>query len=253
VLALGNNRARTISEPAARCAQLVAHGAAMACLLEVPDGAADDDARAVVERIAELAPARVFLACAPDRSPRYPALRPALGELAVPIFEVPRVILRGDPITTASIRHALALGDVALCRELLGRPFRYRNTVTLGDQRGRLLGFPTANLAVDDTIIVPGDGVYAAWATVESGDVVPAAVNIGRRPTFYAQDGAHLVEAHLIGFEGDLYGTQLAVAFAARLRAEHKFQSIDARRTQLHLDIAATRTTLEQLPPVTPN
>ena len=98
----------------------------------------------------------------------------------------------------------------------------------MGDQRGRLLGFPTANLAVDDNIVVPCDGVYAAWATLESGDRVPAAVNIGRRPTFYAHGGVHLVEAHLMGFEGDLYGTRLAIAFTARLRAEHKFESIDS-------------------------
>ena len=243
VLAFGNSKS-VLSDAADRCWQVVAAGADTACLLEVGDGIADDDARAVAGRMAELSPVVVFLACSPDRSPRYPALRPALGELAVPIVEVPRVVVGGDVITAASVRGALEVGDVALCRELLGRPFSYRGTVTLGDQRGQLLGFPTANLAVGDNVVVPCDGVYAAWATLESGDVVAAAVNIGRRPTFYAHGGVRLVEAYLIGVEGDLYGTRLSIAFAARVRAERMFGSIESLRAQLDLDVAAVRAAL---------
>lgn len=107
----------------------------------------------------------------------------------------------------------------------------------MGDQRGRLLGFPTANLYPDDRAERPR-GVYSALARTSDGPWWPAAVNVGTRPTFTNGDTKVSIEVHLIGFEGDLYGRMLTVHFVDHLREEVKFDSIDALIAQLHRDIA---------------
>ena len=103
-------------------------------------------------------------------------------------------------------------------REFLGGPFLFEGEVVQGDQRGRELGFPTANIVPDDGLVVPGHGVYAAWAHGH-----PAAVNVGVRPTFETGRGL-LIEAYLIDFEGDLYGETLRIAFVERMRGERRFE-----------------------------
>ncbi len=123
--------------------------------------------------------------------------------------------------------------------ELLGRPYRLRGAVGGGAKRGQSLGFPTANL-IDPQSLVPGDGVYAAHALLADGSVQPAAVNVGPNPTF--GDQARKVEAHLIGFQGDLYGQDLAIDFVKRLRDTRRFASADELAEQLRADcLAATR------------
>lgn len=149
-----------------------------------------------------------------------------------------------EPVSSTAIRRALAGGQVELAATLLGRPFEARGVVVTGDQRGRLLGFPTANVEVSGRMALPSDGVYAGWYRRPNGDLHACAVNIGRRPTFYEHADHSLVEAHLLDFAGDLYGERACVQFVSFLRSERKFDGLDALKSQLALDIASTRKVL---------
>ena len=144
----------------------------------------------------------------------------------------------GEVISSTSIRAALSEGDVEKAHRLLGRPFEVRGVVTPGDRRGRTIGFPTANIPTTPDLQVPSDGVYAAWYVRDDGAQYPAAVNIGKRPTFYDDAERSLIEAHLIGFRGDLYGESAKVRFVRRLRGEKKFDGIDSLKQQLVKDVA---------------
>lgn len=146
-----------------------------------------------------------------------------------------------EPVSSTAIRRALAGGDVEEAAAMLGRPFEARGPVTQGDQRGRLLGFPTANVAVPAQISLPADGVYAGWYERPDGTRYPCAINLGRRPTFYDHATTSLLEAHLLDFEGDLYGEAARVQFVAFLRSERKFDGIDALVAQLKLDCEHAR------------
>lgn len=149
-----------------------------------------------------------------------------------------------EPVSSTKIRRALAGGDVARAAEMLGRPYEVRGTVQGGDRRGTEIGFPTANVPVPKVMAWPADAVYAGWCRRANGDVHPCAVNIGRRPTFYDHAEQSLLEAHLIDFEGDLYGEQVAVSFAEFLRSERKFSGIDQLIEQLKADVDDARTVL---------
>lgn len=142
-----------------------------------------------------------------------------------------------ESVSSTSIRRALAGGEVRTAAALLGRYHEVRGVVVQGDQRGRTIGFPTANIAVPRQMALPADAVYAAYYRLPDGTCHPAAVNIGKRPTFY-QDAEHsLVEAHLIGFEGDLYGQNAQVCLVELLRSERRFDGLEALSRQLKLDI----------------
>ena len=150
---------------------------------------------------------------------------------------VPLVEAEGETISSSHIRGLVAAGEVKEAAEFLGDPFLFEGEIVEGDKRGRTLGMPTANLVPDDRYVCPGHGVYAAWARVlPSASVLPAAVNVGVRPTFETGRGL-LVEAHLIGFDGDIYGETLRIAFLERLRGEKRFDSVDELVTQMHLDV----------------
>ncbi len=144
----------------------------------------------------------------------------------------------GEVVSATRIREAVALGNVDEAATLLGRPFILDGVVVRGDQLGRELGFPTANLRPDPRLVLPRPGIYATWAHV--GDQrIPAATSIGWRPTF---DGKDLrIEAHLLDFDGDLYGTELALAFTHRLRDEEKYDDVEALVAQIHQDCRDTR------------
>jgi len=144
-----------------------------------------------------------------------------------------------EPVSSTAIRRALAGGNVEQAANMLGRPFELRGPVVKGDQRGRLLGFPTANVEIPTKMCMPADGVYAGWYERPKGEVHMCAINIGRRPTFYEHAETSLLEAHLIGFEGDLYGEQAKIRFAKFLRSERKFDGIEALIAQLQTDIAS--------------
>jgi riboflavin kinase / FMN adenylyltransferase len=153
---------------------------------------------------------------------------------ARPEFEtrvVPLVEVDGETVSSTRIRALVAAGDMEGARHCLGAPFMVEGEVVKGDQRGRELGFPTANFVPDDRLAIPGHGVYAAFA-----DGVPAAVNVGVRPTFETGRGV-LIETYLIDRDEDLYGRTLRVAFVERLRGEKRFSSADDLVAQMRRDV----------------
>ncbi len=158
-----------------------------------------------------------------------------------PLVLTPRADGIDEPVSSTAIRRALAGGNVELAAAMLGRRFEARGKVVQGDQRGRLLGFPTANVEVPNRVCLPADGVYAGWYERPNGDVHPCALNLGRRPTFYEHADHSLLEAHLLDFDGDLYGEPARVRFANFLRSERKFDGIDALVAQLKDDVEHTR------------
>jgi riboflavin kinase / FMN adenylyltransferase len=150
----------------------------------------------------------------------------------------------GEIVSSTHIRGLIVAGAVAKAARFLGLPYHLRGIVQHGDKRGRTLGYPTANLVPDNALVYPGNGVYACRAAVQGADGewswYPAAVSIGVRPTFVTGRGV-LIEAYLAGFEGDLYGAELRLAFLARLRGEKRFDSVDALVEQMHHDVERTR------------
>jgi riboflavin kinase/FMN adenylyltransferase len=203
------------------------------------------------------------------------ALAPRLG-FAVDV--VPPVTDGGEPVSSSRIRRALQAGNVQTAARLLGQPFALRGTVVRGHRRGgAALGFPTANLAPESAVL-PATGVYAGWVRVvgaageaeragepgsppaergasslsakggEGGESdvrraarpFPAAINVGTAPTFGPGE-PRTVEAHLLDFDGDLYGRRVDVAFADRIRDERRFEGIEPLKAQIAADVAAVR------------
>jgi riboflavin kinase / FMN adenylyltransferase len=147
----------------------------------------------------------------------------------------PLLEVEGEIVSSSHIRGLVLAGEVSQATRFLGAPFQMRGEVVHGDERGRELGFPTANLIPDDALVCPGHGVYACLA-----DGRPAAVNIGVRPTFVTGRG-ELVEAYILDFDGDLYGKQLRLDFLARLRGERRFSSAEELVEQMRRDVERTR------------
>jgi riboflavin kinase / FMN adenylyltransferase len=144
----------------------------------------------------------------------------------------------GAPVSSSRVRRALQAGNIAEATGCLGRRYRITGQVIQGDGRGKKLGTPTANMAVWDELVLPANGVYAAYAWLGDERYL-AATNIGYRPTF---DGHLLnVEAHLLDFDGDLYGQTLSLDLVERVRDEQKFTSLEALVAQVSQDIAHVR------------
>lgn len=148
---------------------------------------------------------------------------------------VPLVEVDGETVSSTRVRALIAAGEVDAAMRCLGAPFMVEGKVIEGDRRGRELGFPTANLVPDDRLVVPGHGVYAAFANGH-----PAAVNVGVRPTFETGRGL-LIESFLVDYDGDLYGQNLRVAFVSRLRGERRFPNVEDLIAQMHRDVAEAR------------
>jgi riboflavin kinase / FMN adenylyltransferase len=153
---------------------------------------------------------------------------------------VPLLEVDGEVVSSSHIRGLVLGGAVEYADKLLGAPFTFSGEVTEGDRRGRTLGFPTANLLPRDGFVVPGHGVYACRAQTADGLVHVAATNVGVRPMFVTGRG-ELIEAFLVDFDGDLYGTELRVEFLKRLRGEKRFESVDALIEQMHRDVEEAR------------
>jgi len=147
----------------------------------------------------------------------------------------PLLEVDGEIVSSSHIRGLVLAGEVAEANRLLGSTFELVGTVAHGDQRGRELGFPTANLVPEEHLACPGHGVYACLA-----DERAAAVSIGVRPTFVTGRG-ELIEAYIVDFDGDIYGTPLRLRFLERLRGERRFDSPQALIEQMHRDVEATR------------
>jgi riboflavin kinase/FMN adenylyltransferase len=163
-------------------------------------------------------------------------------------FEVEGVALRADslgPVSSTRIRQALLAGRVEEAASLLGRPFELAGTVVRGEQRGRKLGYPTANVQPSPGVLVPREGIYAGRVRREDGSVHDAAVSVGRKPTFRAA-GPVVVEAYLIDFDGDLYGERVRVCFEARLRDEARFDSAAELVDRMAADVARARDVLRR-------
>ncbi|MGH9125285.1 MAG: bifunctional riboflavin kinase/FAD synthetase [Acidimicrobiales bacterium] len=150
----------------------------------------------------------------------------------------------GPPVSSTRIRRLLAEGRVEEAASGLGRDHQVRGHVQRGDGRGRTLGFPTANVPVPADICLPSDGIYAGWYHQLDGRKHPAALSLGRRPTFYDHTEASLLEAYLLDFDGDLYDQPAAISFHSRLRGEERFDSVDNLVAQIERDVAATREAL---------
>jgi riboflavin kinase/FMN adenylyltransferase len=149
---------------------------------------------------------------------------------------VPLLEIDGEVVSSSHIRGLVLGGAVMYADQLLGAPFVVEGEVVHGDKRGRDLGFPTANLIPASGYVTPGHGVYACRA----GDGHVAAVNVGVRPTFVTGRG-ELIEAYLLDFDGDLYGTELRLEFLKRLRGEKRFASVDALVDQMRADVDEAR------------
>lgn len=152
----------------------------------------------------------------------------------------PLLEVDGEIVSSSHIRGLVLAGEVAEANRLLGSVFQLSGEVAHGDARGRELGFPTANIVPDEALVCPGHGVYACLAYEDPARPRPAAVSIGVRPTFETGRG-ELIEAYLLDFDGDLYGTQLRLEFLERLRGERRFDSPEALIEQMHRDVERTR------------
>ena len=159
--------------------------------------------------------------------------------------EFKSVTLVTDPsgiVKSTAIRKQIADGEVSTAANLLGRNYSLNGTVGSGLKRGRELGFPTANLEVDTDLVIPGDGIYATWAHLESGTHM-AATSIGLRPTF--DDGENrTIEAFLLDFSEDIYDQSLRLEFVKRLRGEEKYDTVEALLEQIDRDVQDTRSAL---------
>jgi riboflavin kinase/FMN adenylyltransferase len=168
--------------------------------------------------------------------PRLLAADGRFDTVVHPLLEV-----AGEVVSSSHIRGLLLAGEVSEANRMLGSPFELSGEVAHGDERGRALGFPTANLIPDEALVCPGHGVYACLA-----DGKPAAVSIGVRPTFKTGRG-ELIEAYILDFDGDIYGENLRLEFLERLRGERRFETPEALVEQMHRDVERTREIVQAL------
>lgn len=160
---------------------------------------------------------------------------------SVKAMELIRAQASDQFIRSSTVRDHVRKGNMRAAKALLGRAYSLEGTVVAGQQRGRAIGVPTANLAVWSEQIIPANGVYAAWARLGS-ETFPAATNIGQRPTFAGDEVT--IEAHLLDFDRDIYDKKLELSFVRRLRPERKFGGFEELVMQIQADIAATRRSL---------
>jgi riboflavin kinase/FMN adenylyltransferase len=162
-------------------------------------------------------------------------------ELGFEVEVLPKALGDAAPVSATSIRRSLEEGDLDAVTRLLGRYYSLRGPVVRGEQRGRTIGFPTANIAVTNDRALPAFGVFATWAHIQ-GKRHPSATNIGMRPTVGGQRVS--VETHVIGFDGDLYDELMRIELVARLRPEQRFDGLDALRAQIARDVAEAKAVL---------
>ena len=170
-----------------------------------------------------------------------PALRAMGCEMGFGVQVLEPRAVDGQPIRSRVLRKMISDGQVVDAAQMLGRSFSLRGVVVEGDRRGRDLGFPTANLALGESILAPKHGIYATWATFR-GEKRPSATSIGVRPTFGG--GPRFVEVYVMDFNGDLYGETIDIEFVRLLRDEQYFESVDALVRQMDMDVEQARAVL---------
>lgn len=181
-----------------------------------------------------------------DRSAGLPAVRRLAREFGYRVIEVPRLARAGSVVSSTKLRATLAEGRLSEVQRLLGRRYSVVGTVVKGDQRGRELGYPTANLSFERPVALPADGIYAVRVAWDARDAPGqrerrnGVASLGVRPTF-ADGGARILEVHLFDFHGDLYGKALRVEFVRRLRGEKRFATVAALVKQMDRDAARAR------------
>jgi riboflavin kinase / FMN adenylyltransferase len=173
------------------------------------------------------------------RSGDVPLLQKLGAELGFIVHGIAAVALDGQVVSSTRVREAIRAGDFDAASQMLGRPYALAATIVAGDRLGHKLGFPTANLETNG-FVLPPNGVYAAHATV-GGQTHRAVVNLGYRPTVQQPTPQLRVEVHLLDFNDQIYGEEMEVTFAVRLRPEMKFASIELLRAQIGRDVAAAR------------
>ena len=179
-----------------------------------------------------------------NREGGFDYLRQHADRYGLTVEEIPREDVDAVGVSSTRIRQALRQGDVATANRYLGYQYPLTGVVERGQQLGRTIGYPTANLRVDEPLkLVPARGIYAVWATTAAGTRHQGMLAIGVRPTI-GTDLAQTIEVNLLDFAGDLYGQPLTLEFAAWLRAEEKYDGLDALTTQLALDEQNTRAVL---------
>jgi riboflavin kinase/FMN adenylyltransferase len=167
-----------------------------------------------------------------------PALRVMGRELGFHVQVLEPKAVDKQPIRSRILRRIISDGRVADAARMLGRPFALQGEVVEGDRRGRELGFPTANLALDDSILAPKHGIYATWASFQ-GEKRAAATSIGVRPTFGG--GPRFIEVYVMDFDGDIYGETMDVEFVRLLRDEQYFESVPDLVSQMERDVEQAR------------
>jgi riboflavin kinase/FMN adenylyltransferase len=161
-------------------------------------------------------------------------LRTLGHEMKFSVEVIPPYTLNSEVVSSTLIRQALIQGDMRRIERLMGHYFYLRGKVTTSDKRGRLLGFPTANLDIKPQQALPSNGIYATITQID-GKRFPSATNIGIRPTF--GEGEKTVETHLLNYKGDLYGKEIRVEFVQKLRDEQHFPSSEELKIQIEKDV----------------
>lgn len=224
-----------------RCRMAVSNGAGAVHVVSVDSRADPLEAdRVIDEVIRRVSPAMFVMALLPgdDDGARFPSIRAAIHRRRIPLHETDRWSAPDlVPVTSRGIASALRSGEVAAARVQLGRPYTLDGPVVHGSGLGRTIGFPTANVDPPPGRVLPANGVYAAMVMLAGGSRHRAAVNIGVRPTV-EDHGSLLIEAHLLGFDGDLYDQTISIGFRLWLRGEQHFGSLDALVAQLARDAA---------------
>ncbi|WP_025690242.1 bifunctional riboflavin kinase/FAD synthetase [Paenibacillus zanthoxyli] len=162
-----------------------------------------------------------------------------LGGGSMKVETVPPFLLDGVKVSSSGIRKGLQTGDMELANSWFGRCYHLRGTVSHGEKRGRTIGFPTANLELEDRYVIPAKGVYAVRA-VHNGKTLPGVMNVGVKPTFHEGVTAPSFEVHLLDFAGDLYGQQMRVDLVAFIRPERRFESVESLISQIREDAKTT-------------
>ncbi|WP_302406016.1 bifunctional riboflavin kinase/FAD synthetase [Leyella stercorea] len=156
-------------------------------------------------------------------------------EMGMKVLQNTPIDIDGMRVSSSLIRRLIVEGNITEASNCMGHPYSITGSVAHGFQEGRRIGFPTANIVPESAEkLVPGNGVYATRVSVEGGEWMPAMLNIGRNPTFQRQQTT--IEAHIIGFEGDIYGRKVRVEFGRKLRDEQRFESVEALQKQLEAD-----------------
>ena len=173
-----------------------------------------------------------------DRDGTVETLPSLSRKLGFSFSVVDPLVARQRMVKSTAIRKLVAEGNVKAASRMLGRNFVARGVVVKGLERGRTLGFPTANLEMPERMAVPGDGIYATWAQLSSGRYM-AATSIGTRPTF--DEGGRTIEAFILDFSDEIYGQTMRLEFVQRIREEEKFDSVEALLSQIRKDVDQTR------------